>query len=123
MPAIADNALVKAAPLIERIASYRPDPQLIPEAQAFLAVVNDGHVPAPHEALAVARAIHTAVAEMLEPLLGATFSPTLVHASDRRNVIPALCEVTVDNRLLPGQTPDDAAAIVRELLGPGDWEL
>src|SRR6266705_1956110 len=79
MPGIADNALVKAAPLIERIASYRPDPQLIPEAQAFLAVVNDGHVPEPHEALAVARAIHPAVAEMLEPLLGATFSPTLVH--------------------------------------------
>src|SRR5574340_367520 len=31
MPGIADNALVKAARLIERIAAFRPEPQLGPE--------------------------------------------------------------------------------------------
>src|SRR5881227_4027146 len=31
MPGIADNALVKAARLIERIAGYRPEPQIQPE--------------------------------------------------------------------------------------------
>src|SRR5262249_1505419 len=35
MPGIADNALVKAATLIERLASYRPEPQLQPEVEAF----------------------------------------------------------------------------------------
>jgi len=122
MPGIADNALVKAARLIERLGRYRPEPQLIPEARAFLEVVGAG-TPEAHDALAVARAIHPAVGEILEPLLGPTLSPTLVHASDRRNVIPARCVVTVDSRLLPGQTPAEQAEIVRELLGPGDWEL
>src|SRR5947208_6987351 len=122
MPAIADNALVKAAPLIEKLGEYRPEPQLIPEARAFLEVVGGG-TPDPAEALAVARLIHPVVAETLEPLLGPTLSPTLVHASDRRNVIPARCVVTVDSRLLPGQTPAEQAQIVRDLLGPGDWEL
>ena len=42
MPAIADNALVKAARLIERLGEYRPEPQLIPEARAFLEVVGGG---------------------------------------------------------------------------------
>src|SRR5918911_1102921 len=36
MPGIADNALVKAAKLIERLADYRPKPRLEPEVAAFL---------------------------------------------------------------------------------------
>ena len=48
-----------------------------------------------------------------------TVSPTRAHASDKRNVIPALCEVTVDVRLLPGQTPGDAEAALRVLARPG----
>ena len=34
-----------------------------------------------------------------------TFAPTMISASRKRNVIPALCEIVVDCRLLPGQTP------------------
>jgi acetylornithine deacetylase/succinyl-diaminopimelate desuccinylase-like protein len=34
-----------------------------------------------------------------------------------------VCEVTVDCRLLPGQTPADAEAIVRAALGEGDYEI
>jgi acetylornithine deacetylase/succinyl-diaminopimelate desuccinylase-like protein len=52
-----------------------------------------------------------------------TLSPTMVSASQKRNVIPALCEVTVDCRLLPGQTQAEAEEVVRALLGDGDYEL
>jgi len=38
-------------------------------------------------------------------------------------VIPALCEVTVDCRLLPGQTQAEAEEVVRGLLGDEDYEL
>src|SRR5438477_9143575 len=41
MPGIADNALVKAARLIERLAAFRPEPQLGPEVEGFLSVVLD----------------------------------------------------------------------------------
>ena len=47
----------------------------------------------------------------------------MVSASRKRNVIPAVCEVTVDSRLLPGVTPAEQLQIVREVLGQGDYEL
>jgi acetylornithine deacetylase/succinyl-diaminopimelate desuccinylase-like protein len=98
MPSIADNALVKAAPFIERLGAFAVEPRLIPE-------------------------IAPLAGELIEPLLGMTCAPTMVHASDKRNVIPALCEVTVDTRLLPGQTPEEAEATIRAFLGEGDYEL
>ena len=51
MPRIADNALVNAAKLVERIAAYRPEPQIGPEVEAFLRAML-GEVPPPHEAAA-----------------------------------------------------------------------
>ena len=36
MPGISDNALVKAARLIERLAEYRPEPRLEPEVAGFM---------------------------------------------------------------------------------------
>jgi acetylornithine deacetylase/succinyl-diaminopimelate desuccinylase-like protein len=122
MPSIADNALVKAAPLIERLGAFEVEPQLIPEVEGFLAALA-GDVPPPPDALAAARAIAPLAGELIEPLLGMTVSPTMVRASGKRNVIPALCEVTVDIRLLPGQTPEDAEAALRAWLGEGDYEL
>ena len=61
-------------------------------------------VPPADEALAAARAIDPVAAELVEPLLGMTVAPTMISASEKRNVIPGRCEVTVDCRLLPGQT-------------------
>src|SRR6185312_8821678 len=122
MPGIADNALVKAARLVERLGAYSVEPQLIPETAGFLgAVLAD--VPEPAQALAAARALDPLAAELIEPLLGLTVAPTMAHASDKRNVVPGLCEVTVDCRLLPGQTPEQALAEVRGWLGEGDYEL
>jgi acetylornithine deacetylase/succinyl-diaminopimelate desuccinylase-like protein len=122
MPSIGDNALVKAAPLIERLGAFEVEPRLIPEVEGFLAVLL-GDIPEPGEALARARAVAPLAAELIEPLLGMTVSPTKAHASDKRNVIPALCEITVDSRLLPGQTPEEGEATVRAWLGAGDYEL
>ena len=42
-----------------------------------------------------------------------TVAPTMIEASQKRNVIPALCEVTVDCRLLPGQTQARGRSEVR----------
>jgi acetylornithine deacetylase/succinyl-diaminopimelate desuccinylase-like protein len=123
MPAIADNALVKAARLIERIAEYRPEPQLQQEVETFLHAVL-GETPPPLDALARARAIDPVAATLVEPLLAATFAPTMATASQKRNVIPALCEITVDCRLLPGQTQHGIEPMIRAVLGGGvEYEL
>jgi len=122
LPGIADNALVKAAGLIERVAAFRQEPRLGPETEGFLAAVT-GSVPPAADALDAARAVDPAAAEMLEPLLGTTVAPTKISASDKRNVIPGVCNVTVDCRLLPGVTPEDIDGPLRRWLGPGDYEL
>jgi acetylornithine deacetylase/succinyl-diaminopimelate desuccinylase-like protein len=123
MPGIADNALVKAAPLIQALGAYKPEQQLIPEVEALLETVTGVRPTTPAEVLEQARGVAPLLAEMVEPLLSMTLSPTMVNASQKRNVIPAACDVTVDSRLLPGMTPDEQQAIVRGILGVGDYEL
>jgi acetylornithine deacetylase/succinyl-diaminopimelate desuccinylase-like protein len=122
MPSIADNALAKAAPLVERLGVFSVEPRLIPEVEGFLRALL-GDLPAAPDALAAARTVAPLAAELIEPLLGMTCAPTMARASDKRNVIPALCEITVDTRLLPGQTPEEAEATIRAFLGDGDYEL
>jgi acetylornithine deacetylase/succinyl-diaminopimelate desuccinylase-like protein len=122
MPGIADNALVKAAPLVARLGEFAIEPQLIPEVEGFLQALL-GEVPSAADALEAANAVSPLAGELIEPLLAMTVSPTRAHASDKRNVIPALCEITIDTRLLPGHTSEDAEAVIRAWLGNGDYDL
>jgi len=123
MPGIADNALVKAAPLIQALGSYKPERSLEPEVVAFVEAVT-GEAPAsPDEAIERARAASPLLAELIEPLFSMTLSPTMAEASRKRNVIPATADITVDCRLLPGRTPAEAEQIVRGVLGEGDYEI
>jgi acetylornithine deacetylase/succinyl-diaminopimelate desuccinylase-like protein len=112
MPGIADNALVKAAPLIERLAAYRPPQVVEPEVAAFLRALD-----------AELDTLPAAARDLVEPLLGPTFSPTIISASQKRNIIPALCDVVVDCRLPPGTTPADVEPAIRAVLGDGSYEL
>ena len=123
MPRIADNALVNAVRLIERIAEYRPEPQLGPEVEGFLQVVLGEVYPASEAAERVA-ALSPVAAVIVDALLAPTFSPTMISASKKRNVIPAICEVEVDCRLLPGQHPEHVEPMIRAVLGGDvDYEL
>ena len=123
LPGIADNALVKAAPLIERLAAYRPEPSIGPEVAGFLDAVL-GEQPPPGEVLARLAEVDPLAVETIEPLLSFTLSPTMIEASKRRNVIPGTVELVVDRRLLPGQSPEDIEPIMRQILGnSGDYDL
>ncbi|HEY6149550.1 MAG TPA: M20/M25/M40 family metallo-hydrolase [Gaiellaceae bacterium] len=122
MPGIADNALTKAAPLIERLAAYRPELRLEGETDALVQMLAGQKLGA-EEALALARELDPFAAETLEPLLSLTLSPTMISASERRNVIPSTCDVVVDCRLLPGQTQEEVEPLLREVLGDGDYDF
>ncbi|AXG76555.1 M20 family metallopeptidase [Streptomyces paludis] len=51
------------------------------------------------------------------PLLGApTCTPVLIEGGEAPNAVPERCRVTLDRRLLPGETPESVVAAVGEIL-------
>jgi acetylornithine deacetylase/succinyl-diaminopimelate desuccinylase-like protein len=116
MPSIADNALIKAATLIDRIAAFRPEQELQQEVETFTRTVL-GELPPTGEIVDRVGALDEITGEVVRALLAPTFSPTIISASHKRNVIPALVELEVDCRLLPGQTPEQIEPVVRSMLG------
>ncbi len=54
---------------------------------------------------------------MIEPMLGVTLVPTMIHASDAINVIPSRAPLTVDCRVPPGLGEDVGAGRILEVLG------
>ncbi len=122
MPGIADNALVSASRFVGILGAFQDEPRLGPETTAMLESVL-GRAPGPERAIEQARETEPLLAELLEPLLALTVAPTMITASQKRNVIPAACEVIVDCRLLPEQTQGEAEATLRQALGDGDYDL
>ena len=115
-----DNALVRAAHVVTRIAvpsEPRPTPVVrrllaevgaaLPPDQAALMAAIVGDDPR-RSAAALRAACDPAYALMLDALLRDTFSPTIMHAGIKYNVIPGEAEVQVDCRTLPGTTEGDA---------------
>jgi acetylornithine deacetylase/succinyl-diaminopimelate desuccinylase-like protein len=121
MPGISDNALVKAARLVERLGGFEQPPRLLPETEAFFAAL--GSVPGEGALQAGVATLEPAVRATVEPMLGFTVSPTMIQASRSRNVVPGLCEVVCDCRLLPGQTQGEAERAIREWLGKDGYEI
>jgi acetylornithine deacetylase/succinyl-diaminopimelate desuccinylase-like protein len=119
VPALADNALLKLLPALERLGGGRAGYDVVDEPRAFLEAI--GEDPAdPEGAVERMRATEPRLAAMLEPTLGATFAPTLISAGEKINVIPARAEFTVDCRLPPGLDRDVAERRARELIGEAD---
>jgi len=122
MPGIADNALVRAARLVARLGELEPERRLLPETEAFFAALT-GETPRLDELDRLVGELDASFAGMVEPMLSMTVSPTMIEASRKRNVVPAVCDVTCDCRLLPGQTQAEAEATIRAWLGEDGYEL
>jgi acetylornithine deacetylase/succinyl-diaminopimelate desuccinylase-like protein len=123
IPGIADNALVKAAPMIAALGAYKPERTIGPEVAEMFRIVTGSDPASPDQVLETVRSINPMLGDLVEPLLSLTLTPTMIEASKKRNVVPATCDVTVDSRLLPEQTIADQEKIVRSILGDGDYEL
>jgi acetylornithine deacetylase/succinyl-diaminopimelate desuccinylase-like protein len=65
------------------------------------------------------------IASLVEPLLGVTFTPTILTAGQAVNVIPTHAEACVDCRILPEETIEGTRKLVAEVLDPLgiDWEF
>ena len=108
MPFGTDNALIKAAEIVRRIAEYRPAAQLTEMWQHHVSTLNvDDET---REALLDPRRVWDAVARIESPGLArhlhacshTTFSPNVVTGGNKTNIIPDRVEIEVDIRTAPG---------------------
>src|SRR3954471_1603343 len=115
MPRLGDNALLKLAPLLERMAERQPDFDITEGPQLLF------------ERLGVSydelRDLDPVLAAVVEPMLGVTLAPTMARASEKINVVPSAAELEVDCRVPPGLGKDDAEKRIREVLGDNGYEL
>jgi acetylornithine deacetylase/succinyl-diaminopimelate desuccinylase-like protein len=116
MPAMGENALLKMGPVLESLAARQPSYELTDEPLEFLRGI--GEDPAdPAAAVARLRAADPRLAIMFEPMLGVTFTPTRISASEKINVIPSRAELKVDCRVPPGLGEQEVRAGIAEVLG------
>jgi acetylornithine deacetylase/succinyl-diaminopimelate desuccinylase-like protein len=124
VPRIGDNALVKLAPVIQAFGdaghgklALEPEVASLMEA---LGVEANGDAA---KALAELERIDPRLAIMLEPLMGVTFSPTMIRASEKVNVIPGRAHLKVDCRVPPGLGEDAVREAVAEVVHADGWTL
>ncbi len=115
MPGMGENALLKMAPVLERFAARQPSYRLTEEPLAFLRGIGEDSDD-PQGSIARLRAADPVLATMFEPMLGVTFTPTRISASEKINVIPSRAELKVDCRVPPGLGEEAVREGIAEVL-------
>lgn len=112
MPA-GDNAVIRMAKIIQKIARYKLPLTLSLTTRGFLtelALSAGMRLPSDPEtcdySLKIFANRHFKQERSVQAMLYNTISPTIVRAGEKANVLPDCCELTLDCRLLPGETPE-----------------
>ena len=124
MPAMADNALPKLAPLLSTLATARADLDVTDAPAGLLAGLGIEVGEDPVAALEELRRRAPQLSAFVEPMLSVTFAPTMISAGSKINVIPSQASLKVDCRVPPGMDEDGARARIGEVLrGHDGYEL
>lgn len=117
-----DNALVKAAEVVRRIAAYAPEAQIgevwrrylesmgLPEEKTA-PLLDPARISSRLEELPVG------TARLFHACTHTTFSPNIAHGGSKINTIPDSVSLEVDIRTLPGQTASDIEAMIFDAIG------
>jgi len=121
-PTVGDNAVPHLGEVLTRIGRGLPTPVPHPLVETMLQVLLGPSYDEERDlsaSLAAAGRLHPELEHYLPALAGTTMAPTMVGASDKRNVMPSRAWVELDCRILPGTTEAEVEAAVRERLGDG----
>jgi acetylornithine deacetylase/succinyl-diaminopimelate desuccinylase-like protein len=122
MPFGADNALIKAAEVVRRIADYRPSAHIddIWEAQVDAFGLPDelrDALKSSDKIWDTLKDLPPGMARTCHALTHTTFSPNVAHGGQKTNTIPDVIEIDVDIRTVPGTTKDDVEQHLRDAIG------
>ncbi len=122
MPYAADNALVKAAKVVGRLAEYRPAPYVDDLWNGFVGSLSLD--PAVKAALVDPSRVDESIAALTPGMAKyawsathTTFSPNLCRGGVKTNVIPDVVDVEVDIRTVPGDNEDEVRRHLDKALG------
>jgi acetylornithine deacetylase/succinyl-diaminopimelate desuccinylase-like protein len=122
VPGIADNALLKLAPILTRLAEADLGFDVTDEPRRLLEMLGlDAEDP--QGAIAAVARTDPRLAAMLDPTLRVTVAPTRIFASEKINVIPAHAELHVDCRAPAGMETEAVRRRVAEVIGDADFEF
>ncbi|MGB9183009.1 MAG: M20/M25/M40 family metallo-hydrolase [Solirubrobacteraceae bacterium] len=122
IPRTGDNALLKLAPVLARLAD-QPETYAVTDGPAALLRGLGEDPDDPGAALARISAADPRLRTLVEPMFGVTLTPTMSSASGKINVIPSRAQVRVDCRVPPGLGEEAARARILEVLGEESDEL
>ncbi len=117
-----DNALVKAAEVVRRIAAFRPEAQIgdvwrrylesmgLPESKTA-PLLDPDRIEQRLEELPIG------AARLFHACTHTTFSPNIAHGGSKINTIPDTVSLEVDIRTLPGQSATDIERMIHEAVG------
>ena len=123
MPFRTDNALVTAAEVVRRVAAYQPKAKILDEWRHYVAELElpqelEAALTDPGRVLEAVRHLEPlGLARIAHACTHTTFSPNVVHGGSKINVIPDRIAIDVDVRALPGVSPLDVDAMLKETLG------
>ncbi len=125
------GAMAKLAQLLQRLDQRRLPVHVTPVARQMLGSIATA-VPSPMSSALTQLADPSLTDKVLDelgqqglmfdPLLHNTVNATVVQGGEKINVIPSEIVLKLDGRLLPGYTPDDMMAELRQVIGD-DAEL
>ena len=123
MPFRTDNALVTASDVVRRVAAYQPKARILDEWRRYVSEIGlspelTAALTDPDRVLEAARHLEPlGLSRLAHACTHTTFSPNVVQGGSKINVVPDRVAIEVDVRALPGVSPLDVDAMLKEALG------
>lgn len=127
-----DNAIVRMAVLLNRIDRYKPELSFSETTRQFLLEMARARgVRLTKDSANLDYSLqlfanrHYSKERSVQAMLYNTISPTIIRAGEKTNVLPEVCEATLDCRLTPGETPEGFLGKIKSVVNDSsvEWEV
>ncbi len=117
-----DNALVKAAEIVRRVSSFRPETRIHETWKGFLEGIGfpeemTGPLLDPERFLEALEDYPDAMARLFHACTHTSVNPTIIRGGTKLNVVPDAVEIDLDIRIVPTETEEDVRRMLDEAIG------